>query len=214
MPWLKSTELFEALSEYTGVTELDERAGKGYEVHLFLKDLMKGIKQDPNNDGKIDHDDVLFLWKSSDGILGSIKLQVDSVLESYGHKKVPPVLMQLLAKYTSTNYNPIETLKKEKELESYFNDIKTDITGDGKVDFKDVIAVWNGKLPDYSLGKIQELSKKLLEVEDPLSHTKEIAELGMALSEYLNTGYFDKKGSLFEFFGNKKDLNGDGKIDY
>ncbi|OGI13329.1 MAG: hypothetical protein A3I68_05560 [Candidatus Melainabacteria bacterium RIFCSPLOWO2_02_FULL_35_15] len=58
------------------------------------------------------------------------------------------------------------------------------------------------------------MSETLLAEKDPLSQTKKISELGMALAEYLNMGYFDKRGSLFEFLADKKDLNGDGQIDY
>ena len=207
--WMKSNELFEALSKYMGIAGTDESFGKGFAIGTFFTEIMKGISQDPNNDGKLDHDDVLSLWNSSNGFLENIKFLSNDLFEHIGYKKVPQLLLRSLDKYTNVDNNPL----KEKELENFFND-KVDITGDGKIDYQDVIAVWNGKRPDYLLGKIQELSKNLLAEVDPLSHTKELAELGKNLAEYLNTGYFDKRDSLFEFFGNKKDLNGDGQIDY
>ena len=58
--------------------------------------------------------------------------------DPYHHLLQIPELGKALAKYTNTEYN----LGKADRLISFFLREKSDLTGDGVIDYQDVIAFW------------------------------------------------------------------------
>ena len=67
-----------------------------------------------------------------------IKLSKDLLEDPYNHLTEVPELGKALAKYTNTEYD----LGKGDSLISFFLRDKSDLTGDGQIDYQDVIKFW------------------------------------------------------------------------
>lgn len=64
-PWQGSSELYEALAQYTGIP-IDQN-GNVHAVHDFFNNIRMGKPADQNNDGRLDYNDVLAIWGGSTG---------------------------------------------------------------------------------------------------------------------------------------------------
>ena len=137
-PWAKSNELFETLAQYTG-TSINNENVKIIQDFFYKIQIKK--PSDPNKDGKLDHNDVLALWQGDkdSSILKEIKFLYHDVFADpeKHHVEGTAKLARALAKYTNTEY----TVGKANSLLSGFN-WANDVTGDGVLDYKDLIAYW------------------------------------------------------------------------
>lgn len=106
-------------------------------------DILRRILKagDMDGDGKIDKSDLELLIKiiGNQDPLPTIKDLSKALLDDPYHNLTNiPKLGKALAKYTGTEYN----LGKADRLISFFLREKSDLTGDGVIDYQDVIAFW------------------------------------------------------------------------
>ena len=138
-PWGNSNELFDALSQYTGIPESQQRIGA---VKEFFNKIMRGMSDDVNQDGTLDCNDVLAIWNNTsnnhDALQTVKKLSKELLDDPYNNLIEVPKLGKALAKLTHTEYD----LGKADSLFNFFLRDKSDLTGDGKIDYKDVIKFW------------------------------------------------------------------------
>ncbi len=141
-PWEESNELYEALAQYTGTPASDENIDG---VKSFFYGIMKNKPIDPNKDGRLDYNDVLSIWgvdHSPGALLQKIQTLSKNLLEDMSHHlSEVQDLTKALAKYTHTEY----TVGKANSFLDFFSG--SDLTGDDKIDYQDVIAYWK-KLDD------------------------------------------------------------------
>lgn len=116
-----------------------------HDLRLDNKDLdiLRRILKagDMDGDGKIDKSDLELLIKiiGNPDPLPTIKDLSKALLDDPYHNLIKvPKLGKALAKYTGTEY----TLGKADRLISFFLREKRDLTGDGVIDYQDVIAFW------------------------------------------------------------------------
>ena len=62
-PWENSNDLFETLSQYSGIETSDENVAN---VKSFFYKIMRNRPADPNNDGAQDYKDILSIWGAND----------------------------------------------------------------------------------------------------------------------------------------------------
>ncbi len=138
-PWEQSNELFDALSQYTGIQASDKKVS---DLKNFFYSIMRGNVQDPNGDGTQDVKDVFAIWGGSnpgDDPLTTIQDLSKKLLEDpYNYLTQVPKLGKALAEYTNSEYD----LGKADRLISFFLREKSDLTGDGVIDSQDVIKFW------------------------------------------------------------------------
>ena len=138
-PWEQSNELFDSLSQYTGIQASDKKVS---DLKNFFYSIMKGNAQDPNGDGTQDVKDVFAIWGGSnpgDDPLTKIQDLSKKLLEDpYNYLTQIPKLGKALAEYTNTEYD----LGKADNLFNFFLRDKSDLTGDGVIDSQDVIKFW------------------------------------------------------------------------
>ena len=140
-PWERSNDLFEALSQFTGIPQSRKTISA---VKNFLYKIMRGENLDPNQDKKLDYNDIMSVWDNTfhpHKLIKMIQALSHNLLEDItNHLNEIPLLAKTLAEYTHTEY----TVGKVNSLSGFFSGQKSDLNNDGRVDYNDVIAYWNG----------------------------------------------------------------------